>query len=71
MKCSAGRPVAFAATLLIAVAHANAASIYYVANGGDDANAGTSAAAPWATVEKVNSTRFRPGDQILFQRGGQ
>ena len=44
---------------------------YYVSNGGSDANAGTSSGLPWASVAKVNATAFQPGDQILFQRGGE
>lgn len=44
---------------------------YYVSPSGSDANAGTNPAAPWQTVAKVDATTFNPGDQILFQRGGQ
>ena len=56
------------AALLLCTLQA-AAATYYVANDGDDASAGTSASAPWATLAKVNSTTFQPGDQILFRRG--
>ena len=34
---------------------------------GDDGNCGTSRANPWASLEKVNSVTFEPGDRILFQ----
>ena len=44
---------------------------YYVSPGGSDSNAGTSTTAPWATVTKVDATTFSPGDNILFQRGGE
>lgn len=37
---------------------------------GSDSNKGTSTGKPWQTVAKVNTTLFRPGDSILFQRGG-
>ncbi len=44
---------------------------YYVSPTGSDNNPGTSQAAPWQTVSKVNGTSFQPGDSILFQDGGQ
>lgn len=36
---------------------------------GSDTNPGTSAAAPWKTISKVNGITFLPGDQVLFKRG--
>ena len=46
------------------------ATTYYVNCGaGNDANSGTSASAPWGSLDKVNSTTFQPGDSILFARG--
>jgi hypothetical protein len=47
-----------------------AADIYYVGAKGDDARDGKSEANAWKTVAKVNATAFKPGDQILFARGG-
>ena len=47
-----------------------AGGIYYVSSSGNDSNAGTSSAAPWRTIAKVNASSFQPGDSILFQ-GGQ
>lgn len=41
---------------------------YVAANGSDDA-AGTTPAAAWATTERVNHQRLRPGDRVLFRRG--
>lgn len=38
---------------------------------GSDANAGTSSASAWKTLEKVNAQIFEPGDQILFKAGGE
>ena len=32
-----------------------------------DTNAGTSMNSAWATLEKVNSTDFLPGDKMLFE----
>jgi len=46
------------------------ADVYYVGPAGNDANDGRSPATAWRTVEKVNTTAFAPGDQILFARGG-
>jgi hypothetical protein len=54
--------------LLLAIV-ASAAD-YYVSPSGNDANAGTSTAAPWRTVAKVNGRSFAAGDRIYFQ-GGQ
>ncbi|UCF37833.1 MAG: right-handed parallel beta-helix repeat-containing protein [Acidobacteriota bacterium] len=34
---------------------------------GDDANSGQSEKAPWKSLDRVNETRFAPGDQILFK----
>jgi hypothetical protein len=36
---------------------------------GAPGNAGTSADAPWGSVDNVNETTFSPGDTILFRRG--
>ena len=49
------------------------ATDYYVDSiGGDDANAGTSAAAAWKSVERANAaaTSLKGGDRVLFRRGG-
>lgn len=45
---------------------------YYVdSTSGNDENNGTSENAPWKSLEKVNSTVFQPGDQILFKTGSR
>ncbi len=45
-----------------------AGNVYYVdSRGGNDANTGMSPAAAWKTLNKVNATTFRPGDQILLK----
>jgi hypothetical protein len=41
---------------------------YYVSPAGDDANPATQTQ-PWKTIEKVNETRFKFGDRILFEAG--
>ena len=46
------------------------ATTYYVDPAGNDTNNGTSEATPWRSIAKVNATTFKPGDQILFKRGG-
>ncbi len=45
-------------------------SAYYVSSNGDDSNNGTTIATAWATIGKVNSTVFLPGDSLYFE-GGQ
>ena len=42
---------------------------YYVSNSGSDSAVGTSSSAPWASLTKVNSFPFVPGDTIYFNRG--
>ncbi|HEX4923589.1 MAG TPA: right-handed parallel beta-helix repeat-containing protein [Bdellovibrionales bacterium] len=44
-------------------------NVFYVSAQGDDSNTGTSQASPWATIAKVNATRFTAGASVLF-RGG-
>ena len=42
---------------------------YYVSSSGNDSNSGLTTALPWKTLTKINGFTFKPGDQILFQRG--
>jgi hypothetical protein len=46
------------------------ATRFYVSPTGDDKQDGRSRATAWRTAAKINSTKFDPGDSILFQRGG-
>src|SRR3954469_9904978 len=48
---------------------AAAATFYVDATAGNDANAGTSSAAPWKSLAKVNATTFHAGDQVLLKAG--
>ena len=41
---------------------------YYVSNSGDDTNNGYSDGA-WATLDKISTSTFSPGDSILLERG--
>lgn len=45
-------------------------TVYYVSNNGNDSAVGTSDAAAWATINKVNSkmSTFVAGDRILFRK---
>ena len=53
------------------IASAVSAKNYYVAANGSDANTGTSSAAPWKTITKVNAafSGIIAGDSILFKSG--
>ena len=42
---------------------------YYVSATGRDSHSGLSPSEAWATVQRVNSGRYNPGDRILFQGG--
>jgi hypothetical protein len=43
---------------------------YYIDPDGNDSNNGFFKDSPWRTIAKVNEQRFKPGDNILFKRGG-
>jgi len=45
------------------------ATDYYIKNGGNDSADGKSDATAWATISKVNSMTFNPGDVIQFRSG--
>jgi hypothetical protein len=50
---------------------ASQAATYYIDSaGGQDSNSGTSASAPWKSLDKVNTTALRSGDRVLFKAGG-
>jgi hypothetical protein len=42
-------------------------TFYVDSRGGNDANTGMSPAAAWQTLDRVNGTTFKPGDQILLK----
>jgi hypothetical protein len=46
----------------------HAASYYVDCAAGSDANSGANTA-PWKTLDKVNTSQFRPGDRILLKSG--
>ena len=63
-------------TILLAVAilhtDTTSARTYYVdSRGGNDANNGRNAAAPWKSHTKIQDTMLRPGDIVFFKRGSQ
>ncbi len=58
------------ALLSAPMATAQADTYYVDPTGGDDAKVGTSPDAPWRSLEKINATRFQPGDRILLKAGG-
>lgn len=45
------------------------ATDYYFSAGGNDSNAGTSAASPFQTIDKANALHLYSGDRLLFNRG--
>jgi hypothetical protein len=56
--------------LLFGAVLATEGATYYVDSAaGQDTNPGTSASAPWNSLEKVNRTVFHPGDRVLFRAG--
>ena len=57
--------------LALFVATSCQAATYYVRNDGNDRANGTSDAAAWATLDKVNRHSFKTGDVVLFREGGR
>ena len=55
--------------LLFGGSRARAATYYVHPVVGDDARAGTSAEAPWKTLEKAKAVRLQPGDRVLLAAG--
>lgn len=55
--------------LAVGISVTTEAATYYVRNGGSDSEDGRSHEAAWATVDKVNSHAFSPGDVVLFYEG--
>ncbi|GAA3191529.1 right-handed parallel beta-helix repeat-containing protein [Nonomuraea roseoviolacea subsp. carminata] len=50
----------------------NAGTTYYVdSRKGDDSAAGTSATAPWRSLDKVNAADLKPGDAVSLKRGSR
>ena len=64
------RPILFCITLAVAGMGNLTAADYYIDPTGNDSNSGTSTAAPWQSLGKVNATVFQPGDNVFFKRGG-
>jgi hypothetical protein len=57
--------------IIFAALSALLADTYYVSPEGNDAHDGRTPAQAWKTVAKVNTAPLRPGDQVLFARGGE
>ena len=55
--------------LLVSPTGSLEAATYYISALGNDGNPGTSQTKAWASIAKVNSTQFAPGDTILFEGG--
>ncbi|HWR51304.1 MAG TPA: right-handed parallel beta-helix repeat-containing protein [Bryobacteraceae bacterium] len=58
------------ALLAFAAIAANGATYHVDSASGKDVNSGLSPRAAWQSLQKINSSRFQPGDRILFKRGG-
>lgn len=56
-------------SLILSVEEGSRPATYYVDSvNGRDSNIGNSESSPWKTIAKVNSSKFAPGDRILFKR---
>ena len=63
------KSIIFIVFILVLSINLNAVTYYISSSRGDDANNGLSAKTPWKTLDKINKSKFQPGDFILFQRG--
>lgn len=54
---------------IISLQKALAVDYYVNSANGSDANAGTSAKAPFGSIEKINALTLKPGDRLLFAAG--
>ena len=62
--------ILFTILLVLGMFSQSWAATYYVdATNGNDSSPGTSEAAPWKTIAKVNASNFIPGDFILLKGG--
>lgn len=61
--------VRFVTTVVLAGLARSLAATYFVSPAGDDALTGTSPAAAWRTLERVNRHTFVAGDRVLFEGG--
>jgi hypothetical protein len=59
----------FVAVVFVATTGTAQAATFYVSPSGSDSNAGTSTAAPWKSVSRVNNAALLPGDVVSFQGG--
>jgi hypothetical protein len=64
-------PLLAACGATAAASGAAAAVTYYVSPSGSNSAAGTSPAAPWRTLARVNAEKLVPGDRVLLQGGQQ
>jgi hypothetical protein len=61
---------ASATAVITAPTSANSGTVYYVdCNAASDSKDGRSPSNAWKTIAHVNSSRFTPGDSILFSKG--
>ena len=61
---------AFLLASSLAACLAGATEYFVDSAAGDDAAAGTSVAAAWKSLDKVNAADLKPGDVVRFRRGG-
>ncbi len=55
---------------LLSLAAVSQTNYYLDDLAGDDNNKGTSVSSPWKSIEKMNQILLKPGDSVLFRRGG-
>ena len=66
--CRRSYLIVFCVALLLLLSRTSGTD-YFLNPDGDDSAPGTSQEKAWKTIHKINSTKFKPGDKILFQGG--
>src|SRR5208283_3609372 len=62
--------IAVSALFLLAACQPRGPKTYYVDGAaGDDSRSGLSESSAWKSLDKVNTTVFKPGEKILFKAG--
>lgn len=56
-------------SLLVLSANIRARDYFVSSSSGDDSNSGMEEGSPFASIEKLNSLKIKPGDKILFKSG--
>jgi len=65
------RKLIFFIVLSLFLLEGNSQTTFYIDDlAGNDNNPGTTVSSPWKSIERINKVLLKPGDSVLFRRGG-